>query len=52
MRQFTEDNLTDEVVARLRKTKDKRFKEIMTSAVKHLHAFAREVEPRVPLFPQ
>ena len=43
MRQFTEDNLTDEVVARLKKTKDKRFKEIMTSAVKHLHAFAREV---------
>ncbi len=44
MRQFTEDNLTDEVVARLRKTKDKRLKEIMTSAVKHLHAFAREVK--------
>ena len=43
MRQFTEDNLTGEVVARLRKTKDKRLKEIMTSAVKHLHAFAREV---------
>jgi hydroxyquinol 1,2-dioxygenase len=43
MRQFTEDNLTDEVVARLKKTKDKRFRELMTSAVKHLHAFAREV---------
>ena len=42
-RQFTEDNLTDEVVARLKKTKDKRFRELMTSAVKHLHAFAREV---------
>lgn len=43
MRQFTEDNLTDEVAARLRKTKDKRFRELMTSAMKHLHAFAREV---------
>jgi hydroxyquinol 1,2-dioxygenase len=42
-RQFTEDNLTAEVVARLNKTKDKRLREIMTSAVKHLHAFAREV---------
>jgi hydroxyquinol 1,2-dioxygenase len=43
MRQFNEDNLTAEVVARLKQTKDKRFREIMTSAVKHLHAFAREV---------
>ena len=42
-RQFNEDNLTAEVVRRLGKTKDKRFREIMTSAVKHLHAFAREV---------
>jgi hydroxyquinol 1,2-dioxygenase len=43
MRQFTEDNLTDEVVARLKQTKDKRLREIMTSAVRHLHAFARDV---------
>src|SRR5438552_9854268 len=43
MRQFTEDTLTAAVVARLKDTKDKRFREIMTSAVKHLHAFAREV---------
>jgi len=43
MRQFTEDNLTEAVVARLQKTKDARFREIMASAVKHLHAFAREV---------
>ena len=42
-RQFNEDNLTAEVVKRLGKTKDKRLREIMTSAVKHLHAFAREV---------
>ncbi len=44
MRQFTEANLTAEVVARLGKTKDKRLREIMQSAVKHLHAFAREVK--------
>jgi hydroxyquinol 1,2-dioxygenase len=42
-RQFNEDNLTAEVVRRLGKAKDKRLREIMTSAVKHLHAFAREV---------
>jgi hydroxyquinol 1,2-dioxygenase len=44
MRQFSEATLTAEVVARLGKTKDKRLREIMTSAVKHLHAFARETK--------
>ena len=44
MRQFSEANLTAEVVARLGKTKDKRLRQIMTSAVKHLHAFASEVK--------
>jgi hydroxyquinol 1,2-dioxygenase len=43
-RQFNEDNLTAEVVKRLGKTKDKRLREIMVSAVKHLHAFARDVK--------
>ena len=43
MRQFNEDNLTDAVVARLKKTKNPRLKEIMGAAVKHLHAFARDV---------
>src|SRR5438105_15172055 len=43
MRQFNEDTLTAEVVARLKETKDKRLREIMTAAVKHLHAFARDV---------
>ena len=43
MRQHTEDTLTDAVVARLAKTADPRLREIMTSLVKHLHAFAREV---------
>jgi hydroxyquinol 1,2-dioxygenase len=44
MRQFNEDNLTDAVVARLKKTKNPRLKQIMSSAVKHLHAFARDVK--------
>jgi hydroxyquinol 1,2-dioxygenase len=45
MRQFTEDNLTDEVVARFRKgARDARFKQVMTSLVKHLHAFAKDVQ--------
>ena len=44
MRQFNEDTLTDAVVARLKKTKNPRLREIMQSAVKHLHAFAREVK--------
>jgi hydroxyquinol 1,2-dioxygenase len=44
MRQFNEDNLTAAVVARLEKVRDPRFKQIMTSAIKHLHAFAREAK--------
>ena len=44
MRQFNEDTLTDAVVARLKKAGDPRFRQIMASAVKHLHAFAREVQ--------
>ena len=42
MRQFNEATLTDAVVARLKDVDDPRFKQIMTSAVKHLHAFARD----------
>jgi hydroxyquinol 1,2-dioxygenase len=43
-RQFNEDNLTQAVVARLAKVKDARFKKVMSSAIKHLHAFARDVQ--------
>ncbi|HZM34893.1 MAG TPA: dioxygenase [Burkholderiales bacterium] len=43
MRQHTEDTLTDAVLARLAKTGDPRLRQVMTSLVKHLHAFAREV---------
>src|SRR5882672_6451115 len=42
-RQFNEDNLTAEVVKRLGKTRNARHRQIMASAVKHLHAFARDV---------
>src|SRR5262245_63757743 len=44
MRQFTEDTLTEAVVARLANAEDPRFKQIMTSLVKHLHAFAKDVQ--------
>lgn len=43
MRQFNEDTLTQAVVERFMKAKDERFRQLITSAVKHLHAFAREV---------
>ena len=43
MRQFNEDTLTAAVVERFQKASDPRFRQIITSAVKHLHAFAREV---------
>ena len=45
MRQFTEDNLTAEVVSRFKKgAKDARFRELITGLVKHLHAYAKEVK--------
>lgn len=44
MRQFTEETLTEAAIARLKDAKNPRLREIMTSAIKHLHAFAREVE--------
>jgi len=43
MRQFTEDTLTDAVIARLAECKSPRFKTIVSSAIRHLHAFAKEV---------
>jgi hydroxyquinol 1,2-dioxygenase len=44
MRNLTEANLTDAVLAKLQGATDPRFKQIMTSLIKHLHAFVREVE--------
>ncbi|MBI3373608.1 MAG: intradiol ring-cleavage dioxygenase [Betaproteobacteria bacterium] len=45
MRNFNEKTLTAEVLARLHATSDPRLKQVMTSFVKHLHAFVREVRP-------
>ncbi len=39
----TEDELTAKVVARLDTTPDPRLREVVQAAVRHLHAFAREV---------
>jgi hydroxyquinol 1,2-dioxygenase len=44
MRNLTQDNITQAVIARFADTPDPRLKEIMTSLVQHLHAFAREVK--------
>ena len=43
MRNLTEANVTDAVIQTFDKTEDPRLKEIMTSLVRHLHAFIREV---------
>ncbi len=44
MRQLTEQDLTSAVIAQIADVQDPRFKQIMTSLIKHLHAFAREVK--------
>src|SRR5512134_1373589 len=44
MRTYTESELADAVIARMDQVKDPRFKQILSSLVRHLHAFAREVE--------
>jgi len=43
MRNLTDDNLTDAVIASMAGTQDARLHEILASLVKHLHAFIREV---------
>ena len=43
MRNLNQDTITQAVIERFSKTPDPRLKEIMTSLVQHLHAFAREV---------
>jgi hydroxyquinol 1,2-dioxygenase len=44
MRNLNEDTVTQAVIARLAATPDARLKEVLTSLVQHLHAFAREVK--------
>ncbi len=43
MREYTPENITDAVIEQMATTPDPRMKEIMEAAVRHLHAFAREV---------
>lgn len=43
MRTLNENTITDAVLEQLSGTPDARFKQIMEAAVRHLHAFAREV---------
>ncbi len=45
MSYFTEDTSEKAVLSRLADDVDPRFREIMESAVKHLHGFVKEVEP-------
>jgi len=42
MRNLDEDNITDAVLAMQARAQDARLKQVMTSLVQHLHAFARE----------
>ena len=44
MREYTPENITDAVLQQMSTTPDPRMKEIMEAAVRHLHAFAREVQ--------
>ena len=46
----TRDNITEKVAEVFQNTPDPRLREVMTSLVKHLHAFIREVEPTDPEF--
>jgi hypothetical protein len=43
MRDFDENNITAAVIDRFADTPDPRLKEIMSSLVRHLHAFACDV---------
>jgi hydroxyquinol 1,2-dioxygenase len=43
VREINENTITDAVLEQLATTKDPRSKQIMEAAVRHLHAFAREV---------
>lgn len=44
MLNLNEHNITDEVIRRLDGCTDRRFRQIMTSLIRHLHEFAREVK--------
>jgi hydroxyquinol 1,2-dioxygenase len=41
----TEETITNDVVRRIGATPDRRLREVMTSLIRHLHGFVREVKP-------
>lgn len=45
MSYVTEQNLTDIAIERWKNIPDPRLRQVMTAAIKHLHAFVREIEP-------
>ena len=45
VRKFSERKLTGEVLRRIRNTKNPRLKQVMTSFIRHMHAFVRDVKP-------
>ena len=45
IRRFSEKKLTGEVLGRIRHPKNPRLKQVMTSFIRHLHAFVRDVKP-------
>jgi hydroxyquinol 1,2-dioxygenase len=45
IRRFSEKKLTGEVLYRIRNTKNPRLKQVMTSFIKHMHSFVRDVKP-------
>src|ERR1700722_12360200 len=44
MRKLDENTITDAVMEQLANTPNPRFKQIIEAAVRHMHAFAREVQ--------
>jgi hydroxyquinol 1,2-dioxygenase len=48
LRNLNQETITQAVIARLAQTPDARLKELMTSLVQHLHAFARETRLTEP----
>ena len=44
---FTEETAADAVVDSFAKTPDPRLRELLSSLVRHLHAFVRETEPTI-----
>ena len=45
---FTEETAADAVIESFGPDTDPRLREILTALVRHLHAFAREVELTIP----